>query len=108
MGTLLIDRNAPSFEGGVAHVWVEQAAPADAPAKRLAETTIRGVLHRSGEADEVPFGFDNMGAVPANARLRAWIDVASNGAPGPDDLYSTQATKVVDFPCLLRVEQVRP
>lgn len=108
VGTLLIDRHAPSFAGGVAHVWLEAAAPADAVAERLAGATIRELCHRRGEAEEIPFAFAQIGAVPPNARLRAWVDVAATGAPAQDDLYSTEATKVADVPCRLRVERIRP
>lgn len=108
VGTLLIDRNAPSFMGGVAHVWLEAAAPADAAAERLAEATIEAVCHRRGEAEEIAFAFGQIGAIPADARLRAWIDVEATGAPAEDDLYSTESTRVADVPCRLRVERISP
>jgi hypothetical protein len=104
MGTLLIGRDVPAFEGGVAHVWIEAPAPADAPARRLAEVRLEGIAHRAGEAGEVAFTID-AGAVPADARLRAWVDLAGRGAPGPDDLFSTEATTVSSSPCVLRVER---
>lgn len=104
MGTLLIDREVPSFEGGVGHVWVEEPAPADALARRIAETEVNNIAHHSGVAEEIMFSIRGAGGWPAHARLRAWVDIEGRGRPGPDDLYSVEAVKVSDTPCVLRVE----
>ena len=101
---MLIDRKVPSFEGGVGHVWIEEPAPADALARRLAETRLDSIVHRSGVAEEIAFSIRGPGGWPADARLRAWVDVEGRGRPGPDDLYSVEAVKLSDAPCVLRVE----
>ena len=104
MGTLLIGRDARSFDGGIAHVWIEEAVPADAPARRLAGVRLEGIAHRAGIADEIPFAIPGLTRVPAKARLRAWVDVRARGKPGPDDLFSTEAVTVADAGCVVRVE----
>lgn len=104
MGILLIDREVPSFEGGVGHVWIEEPAPADALARKLAETRVDEIAHCSGVAEEIAFRIRGPDGWPADARLRAWVDVGGRGRPGPDDLYSTEAVKLSDAPCVLRVE----
>ena len=104
MGTLLIGRDVPSFDGGIAYVWIEDAAPADAPTRQLAGLRLDGISHRAGSADEIPFTIRGLTGVPANARLRAWVDVKARGKPGPGDLFSTEAVTVADAGCVVRVE----
>lgn len=105
MGTLVVDRAAPSFEHGVAHVWIETAAPADAPAKRLAQTQVPDIRHRAGDAEEIPFDFASYHQPrDGGARLRAWVDIDGHGPAARGDLFSTEAVPVSAGPCVVRVE----
>jgi len=104
MGILRLDRSAPSFSNGVAHVWIESRAPADAPAQRLAQIELNDIGHNAGDSEAIPFDFASYRAPPGGARLRAWVDVDGLGPARPGDLFSTEAVAVAPGPCIVRVE----
>lgn len=103
MGWIVIDPEAPSFDGAVAHVRLESAAPAGAPADSLSEIRVADVSHRVGTSELI--GFSIASPVPVgNARLRAWVDVDGHGPAAPDDLFSTESVPLAPGPCVIRVE----
>ncbi|WP_028056461.1 hypothetical protein [Sphingomonas phyllosphaerae] len=55
---LLIDADAGSFDGATATVTIEDARRADAPAVAVAWVEIKGLAHRSGVADRIPFAIN--------------------------------------------------
>ncbi len=70
-GVLLIDADAPSFDGQTAVVTIEDARRAGAPAVPIAELRIADVAHRRGVAGRVPFAIEC--AAHAHHSVRASI-----------------------------------
>lgn len=80
-GVLVLDPRGRSFSGGVAHIVVEDARRAGAPAIPIADTRIVDIAHHQGEAEQVAFTLESDDA-PAG---QGWSVRASIG-----DQYSTE------------------
>lgn len=80
-GVLVLDPRGRSFSGGIAHIVVEDARRAGAPAIPIADTQIIDVTHREGEAERIVFALESDDA-PAG---QGWSVRASIG-----DQYSTE------------------
>lgn len=80
-GVLVLDPRGRSFSGGIAHIVVEDARRAGAPAIPIADTRVTGVMHRQGEAEQVAFALES-DELPAG---QGWSVRASIG-----DQYSTE------------------
>lgn len=86
-GTLVIDATAPDFADATAWVQLEDAARVDLAATVVAEVSLPGVNHRTGEVTLVRFALD-CPAPPGAYGLRAGITLALGG------LFNTRHCKV--------------
>ncbi len=99
-GTLVIDAGTPSFQGGSAHVRLEDISYADAAATLIAETTIPNISHTKGHETTIPFSLPRTPSTPAIAKrndyaVRARVDPGRGGTAGEDSLYSEQSYRVL-------------
>lgn len=99
-GEIVIDVGVPTFDGGTAHVRIEDVSHVDAPAVVLVETTLVDVAHFPWlGATRIPFALPAPTGAPTSPRLgdysvRVWIDTDGDGKQGPRDLYSDQSYPV--------------
>jgi uncharacterized lipoprotein YbaY len=101
-GRILISHATKAFNGGTAHVFLEDVSFADAPARIVAKTEIGSIVHQSNDSAAaetvVSFQIDFSDAAvdfKNHYSLRVWIDVDSDGKQSGDDLYSDQIYPVL-------------
>lgn len=101
-GDIIILAGTPSFSGATMNVFLEDVSYADAASRRIAETTIPDVSHAPASGGNTSIRFELQpaaGAPPIDQghdyAVRVWVDMDSDGKPGPGDLYSGQSYPVL-------------
>jgi hypothetical protein len=99
-GVLHLDADAPSFEGGIARVTVEEVGRVDAAATMVAEVRIAQVVHRQGVSEQIAFVLD----CPEPPPRSQWSVRASIDHPLPGQFTTDRASvNAQSIPLALRL-----
>jgi len=97
-GRILFEKDAGSFTGATVYVRLENVSRAGAAAERVAEQVLRGVSHREGEEQALPF---ELRVESVNERadysVRVHVDVDDDRAISLGDYITTQSYPVLTF-----------
>jgi uncharacterized lipoprotein YbaY len=97
-GRIFFDKDAGSFTGATVYVRLENVSRADAAAELVAEQVLRGVAHRYGEEQALPFELE---VESVNERgeysVRVHVDVDGDRAIGLGDYITTQSYPVLTY-----------
>jgi hypothetical protein len=87
------------------HIRLEDVSYSDRAAATVAETVIAPIEHpatnsgpEAAESTKIVFSLDTAGAsIDAQAEygIRVWVDIDSDGIPGPNDLHSDRSHRVL-------------
>jgi hypothetical protein len=97
-GRILISPDIPAVSGGVAHIRLEEISRQDAESVAITETIIDGIEHgRDGTSVSFHLQVPESKTIDPNGiySIRVWIDIDGDGKPGPKDLFSDRAYRVL-------------
>ncbi|HEX6044354.1 MAG TPA: YbaY family lipoprotein [Pyrinomonadaceae bacterium] len=97
-GRILFDKDVAPFTGATVYVRLENVSRADAAAEVAAEQVLRGVSHRGGEEEALPFEL-RVESVDERAQysVRVHVDVDGDGELSPGDYVSPASHPVLTY-----------
>lgn len=88
-GEIVVAQEVATFNGGVAHIYIEAVDALDTGSHLIAERRFERIAHQTGVTTVVPFEFEVPAAQTGRLSVQVWIDTEVNGAERkPEDLFN--------------------